>query len=73
MAERDSGAHHAGADDTGLWEAFGVAFGGDRRTNVHLICVVSGKDRAGNFSSLEFSSKKELLISVIFCIELEIY
>ena len=31
MAERSSRAHHAGGDDTGLWEAFGVAFGGDRR------------------------------------------
>jgi len=30
MAERSSRAHHAGCDDPGLWEAFGVAFGGDK-------------------------------------------
>jgi len=29
MAERASRAHHAGGDDSGLWAAFGVAFGGD--------------------------------------------
>jgi len=29
MAERASRANYVGGDDTGLWKAFGVAFGGD--------------------------------------------
>jgi len=36
MAECARRAYHAGGDDTGLWEAFGVAFGGDRKTSKQL-------------------------------------
>ena len=36
MAERARRGRHVGGDDSGLWAAFGVAFGGDRRTNIHL-------------------------------------
>jgi len=37
MAERTRGEHHVGGDDSGLWAAFGVAFGGDGRLNIDEI------------------------------------